>query len=150
MNRQKLKAIKAGPQGLPTNAPRPTTFVGILLFAMLSMGLLTTPFQSIAASGSKAERMPFRLAIGKKRFEQSCASCHGQQVMGSDKGPPLIHKYYEPNHHGDASFFRAVSSGVKQHHWRFGDMPAVSGVSPRDTQQIINYVRWLQQQKGIF
>jgi len=133
-----------------TKAAQPLNIVGVALFAMLSIGLLTAPHQSIAASGNKAERMPFRLGIGKKRFEQNCASCHGQQAVGSDKGPTLIHKYYEPNHHGDAAFFRAVASGVKQHHWRFGNMPAVSGVTPRDVQQIINYVRWLQQQKGIF
>lgn len=64
--------------------------------------------------------------------------------------PPLIHVIYEPNHHADQSFHRAVQSGVRRLHWPFGDMPPVPEVTSGDAQKIIGYVRSLQKANGIF
>lgn len=120
------------------------------LMTLIAMGLVNVTHPLMAEVGSQTERVPFRLAIGKKGFEQYCSSCHGQRAVGAEQGPPLIHKYYEPSHHGDSAFLRAVLTGVKQHHWQFGDMPAVVGVTARDAEQITQYIRWLQQRSGIF
>lgn len=91
------------------------------------------------------------LAIeGGKVFDQNCAICHGQSAVGFDgAGPPLVHIIYEPNHHADMSFQLAVKQGVRQHHWRFGDMPPIEGVSQTDVDAIIAYVRELQRANGI-
>ena len=70
--------------------------------------------------------------------------------VGTSQGPPLVHKIYEPNHHGDAAFQRAAANGVKAHHWEFGNMPKIDAATPEDVEQIIKYVRWLQKQAGIF
>ncbi len=61
--------------------------------------------------------------------------------------PPLVHKIYEPGHHADGAFLLAVSRGVRAHHWPFGDMPPVDGVSQEDVQKIVAYVRALQRGK---
>ena len=45
---------------------------------------------------------------GETYYNAKCATCHGVNGTGSDKGPPLIHKIYEPNHHGDERFQRAA------------------------------------------
>ena len=83
-------------------------------------------------------------------FESNCASCHGDNAAGRDGlAPPLVHKIYEPSHHGDESFRRAVTSGVRGHHWRFGDMPPVEGLTRSDVSTIITYVRELQRANGI-
>lgn len=88
---------------------------------------------------------------GKALFETNCAVCHGMNAAGSDGvGPPLVHVIYEPNHHGDAAFQRAVAHGVRAHHWRFGDMPPVSGVTPEDVEKVTAYIRQLQRANGIF
>ena len=87
---------------------------------------------------------------GEVLFNAKCAQCHGANASGSDKGPPLVHKIYEPNHHGDASFHNAALNGARAHHWRFGDMPPVEGIMPAEIDQIIVYVRSLQKQHGIF
>ena len=87
--------------------------------------------------------------LGKVIFSARCKSCHGKEGLGTKRGPPLIHKIYEPGHHSDFSFYRAVSSGVKSHHWRFGNMPAVPGVSPEDVGHIVAYVRQEQRLAGI-
>ena len=63
--------------------------------------------------------------------------------------PPLVHKIYEPNHHGDLSFQLAAKNGVRAHHWPFGNMPPIEGVSENEVSEIIVYVRELQRANDI-
>jgi mono/diheme cytochrome c family protein len=87
---------------------------------------------------------------GKAIFNQNCAVCHGPDAVGQvEVAPPLVHVIYEPSHHADESFQRAVSLGVRGHHWPFGNMPAVEGLSRQDVELIIAYVRELQRANGI-
>jgi mono/diheme cytochrome c family protein len=86
---------------------------------------------------------------GAALFATNCAACHGTGAAGSDKGPPLVHKIYEPDHHDDDSFYRAVRQGVRSHHWSFGDMPPVPGVSDGEVGRIVAHVRELQRAAGI-
>ncbi|MCW5631975.1 MAG: cytochrome c [Rubrivivax sp.] len=86
---------------------------------------------------------------GKNAFDANCAQCHGANGSGTDKGPPLVHDIYNPGHHADESFHRAVRQGVRQHHWPFGDMPAQPQVSKAQIEDIVRYVRELQQANGI-
>lgn len=78
---------------------------------------------------------------GGKLFQANCATCHGVNIAGSKQGPPLVHKLYRPGHHADLTIHWAVKDGVKQHHWHFGDMPPVPGLSPNDVGHIISYIR---------
>lgn len=87
---------------------------------------------------------------GEALFNQKCATCHGKNALGTKSGPPLIHQVYEPNHHSDDSFQIAVAQGSRAHHWNFGDMPAIQGVSPQQVDEITGYIRFLQQQAGVF
>jgi len=88
--------------------------------------------------------------IGKAVFEAKCAVCHGINAVGQDGvAPPLVHKIYEPSHHGNASFLRAAKNGVRSHHWRFGNMPPVEGVTDGDVKMIVMYIRELQRANGI-
>jgi len=89
--------------------------------------------------------------LGKDLFNTNCADCHGADAAGQNGvAPPLIHKIYEPNHHGDISFFRAVKLGVRAHHWPFGDMPPVGSVSEPEVERIVAYIRTLQRANGIY
>ncbi|MDC0136636.1 cytochrome c [Sulfitobacter sp.] len=88
--------------------------------------------------------------IGKIGFEAKCAACHGMNAAGQDGvAPPLVHIIYEPGHHGDEAFQRAAAVGVRAHHWRFGDMPQVEGVTRADVTMIVTYIRELQRANGI-
>lgn len=90
-------------------------------------------------------------AIGARAFAGKCAGCHGVDAGGlKAKGPPLIHELYKPGHHGDFAFERAARQGVRSHHWPFGDMPPVAGITGADIKAIIAYVRTLQKANGIF
>lgn len=87
--------------------------------------------------------------MGEAAFNAVCAACHGANAAGSDVGPPLVHKLYEPSHHGDYAFEMAAASGSRAHHWQFGNMPPVKGVTKADVRTIIAYVRELQRANGI-
>lgn len=96
------------------------------------------------------ETLSARAQQGQAGFQAICASCHGENGVGRDgKGPPLIHRIYEPSHHGDESFQLAVKRGVRAHHWRFGDMPPVSGLTRADVTAITTYIREIQRANGI-
>jgi len=88
-------------------------------------------------------------AAGKTLYEKNCASCHGVDLKGSDKGPPFLNRIYEPSHHGDAAFQMAARNGARAHHWQFGDMAPVPGVSADDVAHITAYVRAQQRRAGI-
>ncbi|WP_136418279.1 c-type cytochrome [Herbaspirillum sp. ST 5-3] len=88
-------------------------------------------------------------ALGKTLFARQCAACHGADLKGSGKGPPLLHKIYEPSHHSDAAFQLAAKNGSRAHHWNFGDMPPVPGISPDEVAHITAYVRVEQRKVGI-
>ncbi|MGB0901222.1 c-type cytochrome [Halocynthiibacter sp.] len=88
--------------------------------------------------------------IGQLGYEAKCAACHGANAAGQDGvAPPLVHIIYEPSHHGDEAFQRAAELGVRGHHWPFGDMPPVEGVTRGDVTMIIAYIRELQRANGI-
>jgi cytochrome c len=118
--------------------------VWLLGLALLAACDSSQPIQTAVASAAPAE-----FQSGETIFNKNCAACHGNQAAGTDHGPPLVHKVYEPNHHGDVAFQRAAAMGVKAHHWQFGDMPKIPAVTSQDVEQITKYVRWLQRQAGI-
>ena len=90
------------------------------------------------------------LNLGKMAYEAACAVCHGRNGVGTDKGPPFLHRVYHPGHHGDGAFYLAPKRGVRAHHWPFGDMPPVTGVSDAQIEKITAYIRALQKANGIF
>ena len=93
---------------------------------VLAVGVYVLSGEDDSAAGSAivAVTMPSGLSevaqLGQNAFNGVCADCHGENGAGREgMGPPLIHKIYEPSHHGDMSFLLAVQNGVRSHHWRF-------------------------------
>ena len=120
--------------------------------AVLVAGIVWWQTSANSASQATDVKMPVLDATmqqGQKLFVANCADCHGANAGGTGKGPPLIHIYYEPNHHPDAAFYSAVAIGVRQHHWKFGNMPAVKTVSQDDVTKMIAFVRAVQRENGI-
>ena len=121
---------------------RPVWILLLISAAMLAACSDPEPGGDKQPSAQAANSDP---ALGKTLFAARCKNCHGSEAMGTKYGPPLIHKIYKSSHHADFSFYRAVSHGVKSHHWSFGDMPKILGVSPQEVSHIIAYIR---QQQG--
>lgn len=100
-------------------------------------------------SGGLSPGFVANVAKGNELFDANCVVCHGVEAKGTKQGPPLVHKVYKSSHHSDLAFQWAVSKGSFQHHWDFGEMPPVKGVTPDQVGHITAYVRRLQQRAGI-
>ena len=113
-------------------------FVHTLAAQQLDPGSIKTP-----------EMLP-ELNVGKMNYDVYCASCHGANAAGTEKGPTFLHRVYHPGHHGDAAFLTAPKQGARAHHWQFGDMKPVEGVTDAQLETIVTYVRALQKANGLF
>jgi len=120
---------------------------GALLTACLLFGVGCNSGSDRAPYMADAE--PADGMQGERLFNAYCATCHGKGAVGTDRGPTFLSKIYEPNHHGDAAFHLAIQRGVRAHHWSFGDMPKIQGLSPEQAVAIIRYIRKIQEQAGI-
>ncbi len=121
--------------------------LGLLIAVLAACESGATNPEAAKPAGGTA---PAEVQVGEAKFSVNCAGCHGVRAVGTKQGPPLVHKIYEPNHHADVAFQRAAENGVRAHHWEFGNMPKIEGVTVGDVDHIIRYVRWLQREAGIY
>lgn len=138
-----------------------TAAVAAIALASASYYFTQSPTTEVSQSSTPAQgdpmvsvRLPDDLSpqagMGKRAFDATCAACHGENASGRlGFGPPLVHKIYEPGHHGDEAFQIAAQNGVRAHHWKFGDMPAQTGLTRADVAAIVTYIRKLQRANGI-
>ncbi|MEE8188267.1 MAG: c-type cytochrome [Kiloniellales bacterium] len=128
-----------------------------ILFAIVVLAGATAglPASVVAQSDAIFENavepeMTPRLQVGKLNYDLYCSSCHGKTARGSDKGPTFISRIYHPGHHGDKSFFVAPKQGTREHHFKFGEMKPVKGVTDAQLSTILDYVRAVQKANGLF
>lgn len=130
---------------------RPAIVIAGMVATALALIVWNAPVRA-ASDGNATITMPklsMKAAAGKVAYDKNCAQCHGENTIGTDKGPTFIHRVYNPGHHGDGAFVRAAKKGTRQHHWPFGDMPLQPQVSDREIERIILYVREMQRANGI-
>ncbi len=118
------------------------TIIGIAVAMTLAAGPSQSQDVNVPELSAEARQ-------GGALFMGKCAGCHGYYGQGTKKGPPLLHPYYRPGHHSDQSFWAAIRNGARQHHWSFGNMKPVEGVTDEHIPLIIRYVRELQNANGI-
>jgi len=126
----------------------------LMLFTVLLL-IVTIPLALGVAfatdkSAKSSPKVPFIYSVGVNKYQANCSGCHGQWLEGTKQGPPLLHPFYKPSHHADAAFYRAASNGVRAHHWKFGNMPPVTGVTRTDMDKIIPFIRWFQKENGVY
>ncbi len=91
---------------------------------------------------------PQQVANGAQLYASRCASCHGEDLRGTGRGPSHLSEIYRPNHHADGAFLLAVRRGVAPHHWSFGPMPPIEGLADADVEAIVAFVRDTQRREG--
>lgn len=126
---------------------RPHQFLSALAAVLLSAGMPASAQQFEIPQPSPG-LMP-NASAGAPLYAERCAGCHGSDLKGTHQGPPMLHKVYEPSHHGDRAFQAAVRYGVRAHHWKFGDMAPVQGVMADDVAHITAFIRYEQRKVGI-
>ena len=128
-------------------------YTSLLLLLALGCGGDDTPATAprpAADDPTPREGLSEMVRAGEALFNRNCSTCHGVGAVGTNQGPPLLDRVYHPGHHPDASFRNAVRNGVPAHHWKFGDMLPVPGVSAEEVDEIICYVRQTQRESGLF
>ncbi len=118
-------------------------------FALAAVALLLWMPAVAETVAVKLPELSPEAQAGGQAFVKNCAQCHGMIGGGTDNAPPLIHRLYEPKHHGDFAFLRAVQHGVLAHHFRFGDMPPQAHVTDAEVGAIVKFVREVQRANGI-
>ena len=139
----------------------PATGAVVALFAALSVACgadasesgdssAAEPIPTQAADVTSPASTAAELAIpdGAEVYQQFCAECHGVDLRGTDKGPSQLSIVYEPNHHGDYAYRVAIREGTREHHWWFGDMPPVEGISDLEIEKVISFIRAEQERLG--
>lgn len=117
------------------------------LWAALALVALTTACGSPSQT-SDTPRDPQLVEVGADLYAANCAQCHGHDLRGTEEGPSFLSEVYEPGHHADGAFLLAVTRGVQPHHWQFGPMPPVEGLTTEDIEAIVALVRNRQQAEG--
>lgn len=120
--------------------------LGRLLVGLVLSGMLAAC--ASAGGNENATPDPELVAVGADLYQANCAVCHGSDLRGTNQGPSLLSIVYEPGHHGDGAFLIAVTRGVPAHHWNFGPMPPVPGLSVSDVEAIVAFVRDQQRIQG--
>ncbi|WP_428120310.1 c-type cytochrome [Candidatus Poriferisodalis sp.] len=122
----------------------------VLAACLVASGCGSTDATSEATDGTQADPTASVDAPvdGAAVYQQYCAECHGVDLRGTDKGPSQLSIIYEPDHHSDYSFRSAISEGAPEHHWWFGDMPPVEGISDAEIEAVIVFVRAEQERLG--
>ncbi|WP_187393024.1 c-type cytochrome [Maritimibacter fusiformis] len=124
-----------------------------LAFIFSPWGRKTTP---VTASGEIIEvSMPAAFdgpaETGRQAYaDAECAACHGPNAGGiGGKGPPLVHRIYDSEHHTDAELATSSVEGIRAHHWPFGAMPPTEGLTQAEAETIVAFLRAVQRANGI-
>lgn len=140
------------PRTSTTDAP-PTTALrrrraGGAATWMLGTALAVSLVAACSSADSDAAPSEGLVERGAEVYATECASCHGEDLQGTDSGPSHLSVVYEPGHHPDAAFRSAIRNGSPQHHWEFGPMPPVPGLSDDEIEAVIVFVRSEQERQG--
>lgn len=153
MTKNRRAAKRTEKEKAENGRPLVATIAVVAVLALAGAGMLYLSNRSgSTVEGAVTVKLPSLNAVGERGaavFAENCASCHGTHASGGPGGPPLVHRIYEPNHHGDIAFLYAVRRGVRQHHWGFGNMPAQPQIDDQEIADIVSYVRALQRANGI-
>lgn len=128
-------------------------WLGFIAPAVVLAGIIAIGDNLAGSSVPSAEpggHDPVVVATGEQLYQTKCSVCHGADLRGTNAGPPFLDVIYAPNHHADEAFQIAVVRGVTPHHWSFGAMPPIVGLSREDVAAIIAFVRTEQEEDGIF
>ncbi len=134
---------------LASKLPKYTVMAMLIGGAAILVSKLFVGSPGIDRVDVKVPKLSTVAVEGKELFDENCAACHGDNAGGSEDGPSFISSIYRPAHHGDQAFVIAALTGVRAHHWQFGNMPKQPQMSQGQVLRITQYIRELQRANGV-
>ena len=126
---------------------------------LIGLALLSGPalvFAFFGTSGldafddSTSPAMEFTLSEeGRVAFAEDCVRCHGRLAEGTERAPALVASRYAPDRFSDGDFNRAVRFGIAPSRPGSGGMPSYPGLTDRDLDRMLAFLRGLQREHGI-
>lgn len=105
-----------------------------------SAGVLVTAVLAVGAGACGADSNDGTSGgRGAAIYGANCASCHGGALEGTTRGPSLLDPVYDEI--TDADVRTAVRNGVEEVRWEFGPMPATGGLSDRQIDEVVVFLR---------
>jgi putative heme-binding domain-containing protein len=105
---------------------------------VLICALVASHAQTPARKTEKPKPSNQALASGKRAFESSCASCHGLNGKGGERGPDIATRP-ELVRLSDRETLTVLREGILQK-----GMPPFAALGPAKLSQVLNYLRSLQ------
>jgi len=142
-------------QDIHPDAPRhksPLKWMALLMVTLVVL-TVTTMWGNEKVSIKASPKIPELSALaqhGRTIINERCAVCHGVDGTGGSRtGPPILHPMYRDAVFPDFVFKRSVLEGKREKNWRFGPMPPVEGLSDKDVDGVIAFVREVQTATGV-
>jgi len=110
----------------------------ILVFAFLVLGEGEVQSQQPGKAGLSTKQEGQSLDVGRQIFESRCASCHGLDGRGTERGPDLAADA-KVQRRTDAGLLRTIRNGIAG-----TGMPAFRALDDAAAKSVADYVRLLQ------
>lgn len=124
-------------------------WAGVVVVAVVAVVVVVVVVAGSGDDEPAASTPEARLAQGVEVFDANCATCHGEDLLGTFVGPPLLHEIYAPDRLADDDIRAAIANGVTPKNWDFSGMPAFPGLSTDDVDALIEYIRSSQRAAGL-
>ena len=88
------------------------------------------------------------LVAGEQTYMDFCGSCHGRDFEGSAAGPSQLDPVFAADVTTDEDFRRAITEGAPKENYDFTAMPAIGSLDDTEIENVIAYVRSVQEERG--
>jgi mono/diheme cytochrome c family protein len=124
----------------------PTAIAVLTLTATTILGVGCGQSDSDATASPAGE---VDLVAGEQTYMDFCGSCHGRDFEGSSQGPSQLDAVFAPEVMSDDDYRAAIGDGAPEKYYDTGPMPAIGSLDDQETQNVIAYVRQVQEDRGM-
>lgn len=103
---------------------------------------------SAGTSGDETAGSEVDLAAGEQTYMDFCGSCHGRDFEGSAAGPSHLDAVFAPDVTTDEDYRNAITQGAPQKNYDFTAMPAIGSLDDAEIENVIAYIRSVQEERG--
>jgi putative heme-binding domain-containing protein len=109
----------------------------VIAFSLLLAGKRVCP-QPAGQKASKASQTSSSVAAGRQTFSSICASCHGLDGRGGERGPDIANRP-DSTRLTDQDTLKILRDGIPEK-----GMPPFAALGPRKLSDLLSYLRALQ------